>query len=99
MRRSPHQDESRPPQEVMECCCLDCYQHLEWASVMGGPKVPIVPTLSYWDNDIDVVRGEEHLRFVLLREDGRSKKTTATCCFSNTHGRSPWVQCCYVHAF
>ena len=70
------------PRRVMECCCVDCYQHLEWASVMGGPKVPIVPTLSYWDNDIDVVRGEEHLRTVLLREDGRSKRTTATCCFS-----------------
>ena len=70
------------PRRVMECCCVDCYQHLEWASVMGGPKVPIVPTLSYWDNDIDVVRGEEHLRVVLLREDGRSKRTTATCCFS-----------------
>ena len=55
------------PRRVMECCCVDCYQHLEWASVMGGPKVPIVPTLSYWDNDIDVVRGEEHLRVVLLR--------------------------------
>ena len=49
---------------------------------MGGPKVPIVPTLSYWDNDIEVVRGEEYLRVVLLREDGRSKRTTATCCFS-----------------
>ena len=49
---------------------------------MGGPDVPIVPTLSYWDNDIEVVRGEEHLRVVLLREDGRSKRTTATCCFS-----------------
>ena len=70
------------PRRVMECCCVDCYQHLEWASVMGGPKVPIVPTLSYWDNDIEVVRGEEHLRVVLLRENGRSKRTTATCCFS-----------------
>mgnify|MGYP001267053022 CR=1 FL=1 len=70
------------PKRVMECCCVDCYQHLEWASVMGGPKVPIVPTLSYWDNDIDVVRGEEHLRVVLLREDARSKRTTATFCFS-----------------
>ena len=66
----------------MECCSVDCYQHLEWVSVMGGPKVPIVPTLSYWDNDIDVVRGEEHLRVVLLREEGRSKRTTAICCFS-----------------
>ena len=70
------------PRTVMECCCIDCYQHLEWASVNGGPDVPIVPTLSYWDNDIEVVRGEEHLRVVLLREAGRSKRTTATCCFS-----------------
>ena len=70
------------PRRVLECCCIDCYQHLEWASVMGGPEVPIVPTLSYWDNDIEVVRGEEHLRVVILREDGRSKRTTATCCFS-----------------
>ena len=48
----------------------------------GGPNVPVIPTLSYWDNDIVVIRGEEHLKVVLLREDGRSKRTTATCCFS-----------------
>ena len=70
------------PRRVLECCCIDCYQHLEWASVMGGPEVPIIPTLSYWDNDVEVVRGEEHLKVALLREDGRSKRTTATCCFS-----------------
>ena len=66
----------------MECCCTDCYQHIEWASVMGGPNVPIVPTLSYWDNDIHVIRGEEHLKVVLLRDNGRSRRTTATCCYS-----------------
>ena len=70
------------PRRVLECCCVDCYQHIEWASVMGGPNVPVIPTLSYWDNDIVVIRGEEHLKVVLLREDGRSKRTTATCCFS-----------------
>jgi hypothetical protein len=70
------------PRRVLECCCVDCYQHNEWASVMGGPNVPVIPTLSYWDNDIVVIRGEEHLKVVLLREDGRSKRTTATCCFS-----------------
>ena len=37
---------------------------------MGGPEVPIIPTLSYWDNDFEVVRGEEHLRVVLFREEG-----------------------------
>ena len=70
------------PRRVLECCCIDCYQQLEWASVMGGPNVPVVPTLSYWDNGIDVVRGEEHLKVVLLRENGRSRRTTSTCCYS-----------------
>ena len=70
------------PRRVLECCCADCYQHIEWASVMGGPNVPVVPTLSYWDNDIDVVRGEEHLKAVFLRENGRSRRATSTCCYS-----------------
>ena len=35
------------PRRVMECCCVDCYQHLEWAAANGGPQPPIVPTLSY----------------------------------------------------
>ena len=70
------------PRRVMECCCVDCYQHIEWASVMGGPVAPIVPTLSYWDNDIQVFHGEEHLKVVLIRENDRSRRTTATCCYS-----------------
>ena len=35
---------------------------------MGGPDTPIVPTLSYWDNDIQIFHGEEHLKVVLIRE-------------------------------
>jgi len=30
------------PRRVTECCCVDCFQHLEWASVNGGPQVPII---------------------------------------------------------
>ena len=40
------------PRRVLECCCVDCFQHLEWAAANCGPDVPIIPTLSYWDNDI-----------------------------------------------
>jgi len=70
------------PRRVIECCCVDCYQHLEWASVKGGPKVPIIPTLSYWDNDLVVEKGEDLLQVVLLREKGRSLRLLSTCCYS-----------------
>ena len=70
------------PSAVIECCCVDCYQHLEWASVNGGPQAPIIPTLSYWDNDLVVEKGEDLLQVVLLREDGRSHRLVSTCCHS-----------------
>ena len=70
------------PRRVLECCCVDCYQHLEWASVKGGPRVPIIPTLSYWDNDIVVEKGEDLLQVVLLRKKGRSLRLVSKCCYS-----------------
>ena len=70
------------PRRVMECCCVDCYQHLEWASVNGGPQTPIIPTLSYWDNDIVVEKGEDLLQVVLLREKGHSLRLVSICCYS-----------------
>ena len=48
----------------------------------GGPQVPIIPTLSYWDNDIAVEKGEDLLQVVLLRGKGHSLRLVSTCCFS-----------------
>ena len=70
------------PRRVMECCCVDCFQHLEWASTKGGPLTPIIPTLSYWDNDLIVERGEDLLQVVILREKGRSQRLVSKCCYS-----------------
>lgn len=70
------------PRRVIECCCVDCFQHLEWASVNGGPQVPIIPTLSYWENDLVVEKGEDLLQVVLLREKGESLRLVSTCCHS-----------------
>jgi len=70
------------PRHVIECCCVDCFQHLERASVNGGPPVPIIPTLSYWENDLVVEKGEDLLQVVLLRENGESLRLVSTCCHS-----------------
>ena len=70
------------PRRVIECCCVDCFQHLEWASVKGGPQGPIIPTLSFWENDLVVEKGEDLLQVVLLREKGHSLRLVSTCCFS-----------------
>jgi len=70
------------PRRVLECCCVDCFQHLEWASANGGPLTPIIPKLSYWDNDLIVERGEDLLQVVILREKGRSQRLISNCCFS-----------------
>jgi hypothetical protein len=70
------------PRRVIECCCVDCFQHLEWAAVNGGPQVSTIPTLSYWENDLVVEKGEDLLQVVLLREKGESLRLVSTCCHS-----------------
>ena len=70
------------PRRVLECCCVDCFQHLEWASSKGGPPTPTIPTLSYWDNDLQIVKGEQLLQVVLLRAEGRSRRMISKCCYS-----------------
>ena len=77
------------PRRVLECCCVDCYQHLDWASVKGGPQAPVIPTLSYWDNDLVVEKGEDLLQVVLLREKGESLRLVSTCCYSTLMVENP----------
>ena len=70
------------PRRVLECCCVDCFQHLEWASSRGGPQAPTIPTLSYWDNDIKLIKGESLLQVIILRAEGRSRRLISRCCYS-----------------
>ena len=70
------------PRRVMECCCVDCFQHLEWASSKGGPRTPTIPTLSYWDNDLKLISGESLLQVIIIRTEGRSKRLISRCCYS-----------------
>ena len=68
--------------QARECACNDCYQHMKWCRAVGGPDVPPIPHGGYWDNDIQLDRGEENLMFVMLRESGRSRRLVAKCCYS-----------------
>jgi len=68
--------------QARECACNDCYQHMKWCRAVGGPDVPPIPHGGYWDNDIQLDRGEENLMVVMLRESGRSRRLVAKCCYS-----------------
>ncbi len=68
--------------KARECACIECYQHLTWANSKGGPEVPSIIPLSYWDNDVRMDQGENNLIVVMLRESGKSKRLVAKCCYS-----------------
>ena len=70
------------PRKVIECCCVNCFTHLECASMNGRHQIPTIPTLSYWENDLVVEKGENLLQVVLLREKGESLRLVSTCCHS-----------------
>ena len=68
--------------KARECACNDCYQHMKWCHSVGGPDVPPILHGGYWDNDIQMERGEENLMVVMLRESGSTKKLVSKCCYS-----------------
>ena len=55
---------------------------MKWCRAVGGPDVSPIPHGEYWDNDIQLDRGEENLMVVMLRESGRSRRLVAKCCYS-----------------
>jgi len=80
-----------------ECACNDCYQHMKWCRAVGGPDVPPIPHGGYWDNDIQLDRGEENLMVVMLRESGRSRRLVAKCCYSTLIIDHPgYKQLCFL---
>ena len=80
-----------------ECACNDCYQHMKWCRAVGGPDVPPIPHGGYWDNDIQLDRGEENLIVVMLREGGRSRRLVAKCCYSTLIIDHPgYKQLCFL---
>lgn len=80
------------PRTHLECCCRDCRQSLEWAAAMGGPSAPQVPQVYYFENDLEDIQGEKHLRLYRLRAGARVTRLVATCCYSTLLADHPAYQ-------
>jgi hypothetical protein len=69
----------------IECACFSCRQRQEWSVAEGCPGVEAYasPTdLTFLDNAVTAVEGEEHLRTHILRAGGTTRWLAATCCGS-----------------
>ena len=64
------------------CACEDCRQALEWASLNGAEQPDTLPDLYYLPSDILAWKGEDYMRAVKLREDGRAIRVFCKNCFS-----------------
>ena len=80
------------PRSRLECCCVDCNDAFRWAQTKGGPKPSGDGWASdswYFENDITILSGEEHIKFYLLQEGYLTKRMVATCCHSTLCGDHP----------
>ena len=80
------------PRLRLECCCVDCNDAFRWAVTQGGPEPSGRGWASdswYFENDITVLSGDEHIKFYLLQEGYCTKRMVATCCHSTLCGDHP----------
>ena len=67
----------------VECCCCDCRRAALFSDSQGGTRCETVPCdLTYWANDLEVVKGAEHLQACGLNVAFRSCRVFAGCCFT-----------------
>jgi len=72
------------------CCCIDCNDAFRWAETQGGPPKRIPASeCYYWDNDFEVVRGDEFIKFYLLNEGYMTTRLVTSCCYSTLIGHHP----------
>ena len=73
---------SEPAAFGLECCCVDCRQHVQWCESKGGKPLssrhPI--RLQYFKNDMAVISGQENLRTYKLRSWARGGRSRRVCC-------------------
>ena len=65
----------------VECCCCDCRRAALWCAQHGGTVCQTVPCdLTYWPNDLEVVKGADQLEACALNSAWRSCRLISTCC-------------------
>jgi hypothetical protein len=68
----------------IECCCCDCRRAALWCAQQGGTVCETVPCdLTYWPNDLRVVKGADKLEACALNSAWRSCRLIAICCSSS----------------
>ena len=80
------------PRMRLECCCVDCNDAYKWAESKGGPKDSGMgrgADLWYFENDLAVVSGNEHIAFRVLSDGYPTTRLVATCCYSTLCGDHP----------
>ena len=73
------------PRFRVECCCVDCNDAHRWAESKGGPKDSGMgrgADLWYFENDLQVLSGNEHIAFFVLDDGYATTRLVATCCYS-----------------
>ena len=81
------------PRYRQECCCVDCNHAHKWAESKGGAKdsgMGITADLWYFENDIQVLCGNEHIAFYVLDDGYPTQRLVATCCYSTLCGDHPY---------
>lgn len=69
----------------LECACFSCRQRQEYAVVNKCPgtvEYAAPSDLTWLDNAVTSIEGEEHLRTHILRDGSTTRWLTSTCCHS-----------------
>jgi hypothetical protein len=68
----------------VDCCCIDCRRAAVWSTQHGGTASDTLPCdLTYWANDLVVVKGNSKLQATALGATYLSTRVTAICCNTN----------------
>ena len=75
----------RTPRLRIDCCCIDCRRAALWSASHGGLACATVPCdLTYWPNDLELVRGDAaDLQACALNGCFRSLRLCCRACSTN----------------
>jgi len=69
------------PRHRADCCCSQCQEAFDWADKETCREcgVPRTKDILYFTNDISIAKGEEYLKWFILRDEG-TPRFYADCC-------------------
>lgn len=69
------------PRHRADCCCVECQESFDWVMKAGCQpcSIPRTKDLLYFTNDVSVEKGEDNLKWVIMRDEG-TPRFYADCC-------------------